>query len=74
MTKVAKYLSACTSVLVGKAATVDGSTLIARNDDTNISLMQILSKLQKCHSKFSQGMICRDSLHYSVGMQGISLD
>jgi len=38
MTKVAKHLSACTSVLVGKAATVDGSTLIARNDDTFLAL------------------------------------
>ena len=25
---------ACTSILVGKKATVDGSTMIARNDDT----------------------------------------
>jgi len=38
MSKVAKHLSACTSVLVGKAATVDGSTLIARNDDTFLPL------------------------------------
>lgn len=27
-------LSACTSILVGKLATMDGSTMIARNDDT----------------------------------------
>ncbi len=30
-----KYLSACTSVLVGKKASIDGSTMIARNDDTS---------------------------------------
>ncbi|KRN03055.1 dipeptidase [Levilactobacillus senmaizukei DSM 21775 = NBRC 103853] len=36
--KVAKHLSACTTVLVGKQATVDGSTLIARNDDTFLPL------------------------------------
>ncbi|USS92929.1 C69 family dipeptidase [Fructilactobacillus ixorae] len=33
-----KQLSACTSVLVGKAASVDGSTMIARNDDTFLPL------------------------------------
>lgn len=38
MTKETKHLSACTSVLVGKDATVDGSTLIARNDDTFLPL------------------------------------
>lgn len=26
--------SACTSILVGKAASIDGSVMIARNDDT----------------------------------------
>ncbi|MFC6274214.1 C69 family dipeptidase [Levilactobacillus tangyuanensis] len=36
--KAAKHLSACTTVLVGKQATVDGSTLIARNDDTFLPL------------------------------------
>ncbi|MDN5592065.1 MAG: C69 family dipeptidase, partial [Lacticaseibacillus paracasei] len=36
--KVAKHLSACTSVLVGKQASVDGSTMIARNDDTFLPL------------------------------------
>ncbi|WP_143463580.1 C69 family dipeptidase [Levilactobacillus enshiensis] len=36
--KAAKHLSACTTVLVGKLATVDGSTLIARNDDTFLPL------------------------------------
>lgn len=29
-----KRLSACTTVLVGKGATIDGSTMAARNDDT----------------------------------------
>lgn len=29
-----KELSACTSILVGKKASIDGSTMIARNDDT----------------------------------------
>ena len=29
-----KNLSACTTVLVGKNATIDGSTMAARNDDT----------------------------------------
>lgn len=29
-----KKLSACTTVLVGKQATIDGSTMAARNDDT----------------------------------------
>ncbi|EFO65936.1 hypothetical protein HMPREF9214_0241 [Lactobacillus iners LactinV 11V1-d] len=29
-----KKLSACTTILVGKKATIDGSTMIARNDDT----------------------------------------
>lgn len=29
-----KIESACTSILVGKAASIDGSTMIARNDDT----------------------------------------
>lgn len=33
-----KYLSACTSVLVGKKASIDGSTMIARNDDTFLPL------------------------------------
>lgn len=33
-----KYLSACTSVLVGKNASIDGSTMIARNDDTFLPL------------------------------------
>ncbi|MBP5844108.1 C69 family dipeptidase, partial [Lactiplantibacillus plantarum] len=28
------YEQACTTILVGKKATVDGSTMIARNDDT----------------------------------------
>lgn len=30
--------SACTSILVGKKATIDGSTMIARNDDTFLPL------------------------------------
>lgn len=29
-----KIESACTSILVGKKASIDGSTMIARNDDT----------------------------------------
>lgn len=29
-----KQLSACTTILVGKKASIDGSTMIARNDDT----------------------------------------
>jgi len=29
-----KEYSACTTVLVGKKASIDGSTMIARNDDT----------------------------------------
>lgn len=29
-----KHLSACTTILVGKKASLDGSTMIARNDDT----------------------------------------
>ena len=29
-----KFGSSCTSILVGKKATIDGSTMIARNDDT----------------------------------------
>lgn len=29
-----KNLSACTTVLVGRNATIDGSTMAARNDDT----------------------------------------
>lgn len=33
-----KHLSACTSVLVGKNASIDGSTMIARNDDTFLPL------------------------------------
>lgn len=33
-----KHLSACTSVLVGKKASIDGSTMIARNDDTFLPL------------------------------------
>ncbi|ANZ57979.1 peptidase C69 [Fructilactobacillus lindneri] len=33
-----KHLSACTSVLVGKDASIDGSTMIARNDDTFLPL------------------------------------
>lgn len=33
-----KHLSACTSILVGKNATIDGSTMIARNDDTFLPL------------------------------------
>ncbi|MDT7014851.1 C69 family dipeptidase [Levilactobacillus namurensis] len=36
--KIGKHLTACTSVLVGKDATVDGSTMIARNDDTFLPL------------------------------------
>lgn len=35
MTFKQKKLSACTSILVGKKATADGSTLIARNEDFN---------------------------------------
>ncbi len=31
-------LSACTSILVGKAASLDGTTMIARNDDTFLPL------------------------------------
>lgn len=33
-----KKLSACTSVMVGKDASVDGSTMISRNDDTFLPL------------------------------------
>ena len=33
-----KRLTACTSVLVGKKASIDGSTMIARNDDTFLPL------------------------------------
>lgn len=33
-----KHLSACTSVMVGKNASIDGSTMIARNDDTFLPL------------------------------------
>ncbi|WP_203649225.1 C69 family dipeptidase [Secundilactobacillus yichangensis] len=33
-----KHLSACTSVLVGKNASIDGSVMIARNDDTFLPL------------------------------------
>ncbi|PWF99897.1 C69 family dipeptidase [Levilactobacillus bambusae] len=33
-----KHLSACTTVLVGKKASIDGSTMIARNDDTFLPL------------------------------------
>ncbi|EKK20088.1 dipeptidase [Fructilactobacillus florum 8D] len=33
-----KPLSACTSVMVGKDASIDGSTMIARNDDTFLPL------------------------------------
>lgn len=29
---------ACTSILVGKNATIDGSTIIARNDDTFLTI------------------------------------
>ena len=29
---------ACTTILVGKKATIDGSTMIARNDDTFLPL------------------------------------
>ena len=32
------HLSACTSVLVGKNASIDGSVMIARNDDTFLPL------------------------------------
>lgn len=32
--KKMKELSACTTILVGKKASIDGSTMIARNDDT----------------------------------------
>ncbi len=35
---VSKHLSACTTVLVGKKASIDGSTMIARNDDTFLPL------------------------------------
>ncbi|WP_203630734.1 C69 family dipeptidase [Lentilactobacillus fungorum] len=35
---VSKHLSACTTVLVGKQASIDGSTMIARNDDTFLPL------------------------------------
>lgn len=31
---MSKPLSACTSVIVGKKASIDGSVMIARNDDT----------------------------------------
>ncbi|MFT8744053.1 MAG: C69 family dipeptidase, partial [Lentilactobacillus hilgardii] len=31
--KTTRNLSSCTAVLVGKNATVDGSTMIARNED-----------------------------------------
>lgn len=33
-----KNLSACTTILVGKQATIDGSTMAARNDDTFLPL------------------------------------
>lgn len=29
-----KEYSACTTILVGKKASIDGTTMIARNDDT----------------------------------------
>lgn len=29
-----KHLSACTTILVGKKASIDGSVMISRNDDT----------------------------------------
>ncbi|GLB47048.1 dipeptidase [Philodulcilactobacillus myokoensis] len=35
---MSKHLSACTTVLVGKKASIDGSTMIARNDDTFLPL------------------------------------
>lgn len=35
---MAQYESACTSILVGKKATMDGSTMIARNDDTFLTI------------------------------------
>ncbi|EFO70233.1 hypothetical protein HMPREF9211_0806 [Lactobacillus iners LactinV 01V1-a] len=44
-----KKLSACTTILVGKKATIDGSTMIARNDDTYspITPQNLLFRKQK---------------------------
>ncbi|KRL13137.1 pepD2 protein [Schleiferilactobacillus perolens DSM 12744] len=36
--RILKNLKACTSILVGKKASLDGSTMIARNDDTFLPL------------------------------------
>ena len=49
--------SACTSILVGKKATIDGSTMIARNDDTFLPLTHSDQqnnhpKSQKCKDKY----------------------
>ena len=46
-----KHLSACTSVMVGKNASIDGSTMIARNDDTFLqsSLNRKSTRLNSSH-------------------------
>lgn len=41
---------ACTTILVGKKATIDGSTMIARNDDTFLPLTPQRFEMQQAYS------------------------
>ena len=41
---------ACTTILVGKNATIDGSTMIARNDDTFLPLTPQRFEMQQAYS------------------------
>lgn len=57
-----KKLSACTTILVGKKATIDGSTMIARNDDTYSPITPQKFIIQKAE-KNNKGRIIKSYLN-----------
>ncbi|MGO2744466.1 MAG: C69 family dipeptidase, partial [Lacticaseibacillus paracasei] len=62
-----KIESACTSILVGKKASIDGSTMIARNDDT-------FSPLTPQRFYMHAGWKGEKSLHVKSPLNGFEAD